>query len=871
MYSTLTQGDAGPTMGATGELGMTNEPVGHYRVLEKIGSGGMGEVYRARDERLGRDVALKFVNPTYSTDPDRLRRFDQEARAAAALNHPNIVAIYDCGVHNRSPYIVSELLVGTTLRTRLSNGALPVRQAIEYGIQIAEALMAAHEKQIIHRDLKPENIFITSEGRIKILDFGIAKLLAPRTGEGHSLGTMETQTRMGSVLGTVAYMSPEQLRSRPVDARSDLFSVGAILYEMLTGQRAFRGETDVDTITAVLKEDPPELTVERAGISPAFEQIVNHCLEKEPDRRFQSARDLSFALRTLSATSTTRELVAPRRIFPYLRTVLALAAAGALAAAVWFLAAYYHRRTTLPDYHRVTFSQGTVYNARFAPNGEILYEADWGGRGPQIFASDADGRQTRLLEFNDAHLLAVSPNNHLALMLGGKHGSFLDFVGGVLAEAPEAGGSPRPILEDVPWADFNPGGQMALVHEVRGHSQVEFPLGKVLYRSSGWISHLRFSPSGDMLGFMDHPVVWDDRGTIVVTDLQGKVSHITPEYGSEYGLAWHPNGEIWYTATESGSDRYLLAVTPKGKVRRVLRDATTLNLYDIGRDGTALIASEQPRVLMEFVGKNDKEPRDLSWYGGSVIKDISQDSQWILFEEYNDPVGSGYAVVARKIDGSPPMYLGEGSAGGLSPDGKWAISVSGDKTSRVTMLPVGPGQPRDIPIEGLDKVHNGSARFMADGKRITLNGNEPGHGARGYMVNLETGKRRPITPEGMSAMLASPDGQWILVQSPGQPVELCSLETGALQPIPELKPEDYVAQWTEDSKGIYVYRTDERPVRIDHVDILTGKRMPVRTVTPLEKAGITTVSPVTTTRDASEVAFSYYQNLSNLYRVTGVK
>jgi hypothetical protein len=857
-------------MGATGELLMTSEPVGHYRVLEKIGSGGMGEVFRARDERLGRDVALKFVNPSYATDPDRLRRFDQEARAAAALNHPNIVAIYDCGVHNGTPYIVSELLVGTTLRTRLSSGALNVRQAIEYGIQIAEGLMAAHEKQIIHRDLKPENIFITSEGRIKILDFGIAKLLGPRGTEGHSVGTMETQTRMGSVLGTVAYMSPEQLRSQPVDARSDLFSLGAILYEMLTGHRAFRGETDVDTITAVLKEDPPELMIERTGISPAFEQIVHHCLEKDPEKRFQSAGDLAFALRTLSPAATTREVRVPRRIFPYLRFALAVAATGALAAAIWFLAMHYGRGQ-VPDYHRLTFRRGTVFNARFAPNGEILYEAAWNGRDVQIFASNINGQQARQLEFSDAHLLAVSSENQLALMLGGKNGAFLDYVGGVLALAPEAGGSPRQLLEDAPWVDFDPKGRLAVVHQVEGHSQLEYPIGKVLYRSNGWISHLRFSPSGDTLAFMDHPVVWDDRGDVAIADLQGKVRHITPEYDSEYGLAWHPNGEIWFTATQAGSQRYVMAVTPKGAVRRILRDATTLDLLDIAPDGALLIAAEQPRVVLEFAGKDNADPRDLSWYDGSVIKDISQDGQWILFEEDSEPLGSGYAVVARKVDGSHPMHLGDGSAGGLSPDGKWALAVGAGKTPKVTMLPIGPGQARDIPVDGLEKVHNGSARFTADGKHVTLNGNEAGHGVRGYMVDLETGKRRPITPEGVEAMITSPDGRWILAQTPAGAISLCSLETGTLQAIPGLHPEDYAAQWTADSQGVYIYRIDEHPVRLERVDILTGKRTLVRTLHPSERVGVITVNPVTTTRDASEVAFSYYQNLSSLYRVSGLK
>ncbi len=279
---------------------MNGRVIGHYRVLEKIGAGALGEVFRARDERLGRDVALKLIRPSSSGNADHLRRFELEARAAAALNHPNIVAIYDVGLDNGSPYIVCELLQGKTLRKRLAEGALPVRQAVEYSLQIVQGLIAAHDRRIIHRDLKPENLFVTTDGRVKILDFGVAKLQSAPEESGRTVEELTTVTKSGAVIGTVAYMSPEQLRGKAVDHRSDIFSIGAILYEMLAGRRAFRGETEVDTITAVLREDPPEIGLEQAQVPIPFQQIVRHCLEKEPEKRFQSARDLGFALETLA-------------------------------------------------------------------------------------------------------------------------------------------------------------------------------------------------------------------------------------------------------------------------------------------------------------------------------------------------------------------------------------------------------------------------------------------------------------------------------------------------------------------------------------------------------------------------------------------
>ncbi|MCA1561609.1 MAG: serine/threonine-protein kinase [Acidobacteria bacterium] len=280
--------------------------LGPYEVLAPLGAGGMGDVYRAHDPRLGRDVAIKVLPPGFSSDPDRLRRFEQEARAAAALNHPNILAVYDIGTHDDAPYVVSELLAGTTLREALAAGALPVRKAVDYAMQIANGLATAHEKAIVHRDIKPENLFITSDGRVKILDFGIAKLIEPVAiaGDERTPATRTAGTTPGLVLGTMGYMSPEQVRGQAVDHRSDIFSFGAVLYEMLSGERPFTGDTPADTMSAILNDDPRALTTVSGGVvSPSLDRITRHCLEKEPSRRFQSARDLAFDLEAVSGMS----------------------------------------------------------------------------------------------------------------------------------------------------------------------------------------------------------------------------------------------------------------------------------------------------------------------------------------------------------------------------------------------------------------------------------------------------------------------------------------------------------------------------------------------------------------------------------------
>ncbi len=328
--------------------------LGPYEVLSPIGAGGMGEVYRAKDSRLGRDVALKIVPPTYATDPDRLRRFEQEAQAVAALNHPNILAIHDIGLHDSSPFLVSELLEGESLRALLDRGPISPRKTIEYGVQIAQGLAAAHEKNIVHRDLKPENIFVTKDARIKILDFGLAKLIQEPAPDLDGVTITSSRTEAGVILGTASYMAPEQVRGNPTDARTDIFAFGAVLYEMLAGVKAFRRDTTAETMTAVLRDDPPELSNTTHNISPALERIIRRCLEKNPEQRFQSARDLSFALGALSGTDTSAvnraAAVAASEAQPVtykggLWRLLAMLAAGlAIGVFTWFIA----RRNPVP-------------------------------------------------------------------------------------------------------------------------------------------------------------------------------------------------------------------------------------------------------------------------------------------------------------------------------------------------------------------------------------------------------------------------------------------------------------------------------------------------------------------------------------------
>jgi serine/threonine protein kinase len=856
---------------------MIGKVLGHYRVLEKIGSGGMGEVYRASDQRLERDVALKMLKPSLAHDQDRLRRFEQEARAAAALSHPNIVAIYDIGMHEGAPYIVSELLEGQTLRDRLLNGPLSRRQAIDYAGQIAQGLVAAHEKRIVHRDLKPENLFITKDGRIKILDFGIAKLMTSEFGSeaahAAAAASLTTQTKVGSVLGTVAFMSPEQLRGKPVDHRSDIFSFGAIFYEMLTGQRAFAGDTQVDTITAILREDPPEMSREGHDIPFAFEKVVRHCLEKEPENRFQTARDLAFALSTLPEATTSKLILPFSRGWTRFRIWWPRVAAALLLAAVAVIVVIKLKPAVNPEYNRVTFERGTVYSARFTADGRtVVYGASWNGRPLQIYSTIPDSLLARPLDFTSAYLLSLSRTRELALILGGRPGSHLEFEGGMLARGPMIGGTPREILKDVAWADWSPAGELAVVHHLNGRDRLEYPVGTVLYQNSGAISNIRFSPQGDRIAFLDHPDRWDPSGSVGVTDLAGNRTTLSDGWDWSSGLAWSPNGkEVWFAALKNAeSNRSLWAVTLSGSQRRVLTVPGGFTLHDIAPDGRILATLDTERLAMEWSGR-DKEVRDLSWYTWTIAKDISPDGQSVLFEEGSqgsEPSGPNGAVAIRKIDGSPPIRLAEGSADTLSPDGKWAISVLGTGPAQLVLLPVGPGESRQIPFPGLERLQSG-AHFLADGKHIVANGNQPGRPGRTFLADLAGGPPKPVTPEGVYATLPSPDGKF-LAGGTVDKLDLFPLDGGPPRSIPGVEPGYRVAHWSADSKALYVFQPGEVPVKIQRLDIATGKMKPIRELGPADLGGVVSIGPVVTNQDASEFAYSYYQTLSMLYIISGV-
>ena len=851
---------------------MIGRLVGHYRVLEKIGAGTMGEVFRARDERLGRDVALKLIRPSSSDNPDHLRRFEQEARAAAALNHPNIVAVYDVGFEGTTPYIVEELLEGKTLRQRLGESCIPIRQATGYALQIVQGLSAAHDRLIVHRDLKPENLFLTNDDRIKILDFGVAKL-QPSAEDHRSAESLTTITKHGTVIGTVAYMSPEQLRAKAVDHRSDIFSFGAILYEMLSGKRAFHGETEVDTMTAVLREEPATANLDHAAIPTSYQDIVRHCLEKEPENRFQSAKDLVFALQTVTGSSALR--IGPSFLRRWKSTIIPWALAGllVLTTATLAIVQWLHAPAEPPSYQRLTFEAGTVYSARFAPDGHsIVYAAAWNNKPVRLFTTVGNSLLSQPLEFTDSILLGISRNNELALVSGGTHSGQLEAVNGMLADAPLAGGAPREMLSDVRWADWDAQGRLAVVHYVEGRSRIEYPIGKVLYQSSGWISNIRISPNSDLIAFMDHPVLWDDRGVVAVVDLSGHVRTLSGGWGSESGLAWRPDGkEIWFTATAKGNNLNLRGVDLSGKVRQLLALPMAVVLQDISSDGRVLVALTSGRLAVGFTRLGDAQDVDLSWHDWNSARDISSDGKFVLFEDASDAAGPNYAVAIRPVGAGLPIRLGEGSSGGLSPDGKWAASVSLTEPSQITLLPIGPGQPRTIHLTGLQHVQSGWARFLPDGQALAVNGDEAGHAARCYVINLSNGQARAVMPEGTVCGPIAPDGRSILSKDNNGRILAFPLNGGSPTVLMSQQSSFTAVQWSQDGISLYGYHAGEFPARVYALNLKSGSESLVQELKPGSPAGVVMIAPIVVSQDGRSFAYSYNQTLSVLSLVSGLR
>jgi serine/threonine protein kinase len=847
--------------------------LGPYEIVGALGAGGMGEVYRARDSRLGREVAVKVLPPGFAADSDRLRRFEQEARAAGALNHPNVLAVYDLGTHDGAPYMVTELLEGETLRERLQGTALSVRKAVGYAVQVAHGLAAAHESGIVHRDLKPDNLFVTRDGRVKVLDFGLAKLSS-----GPALVESETRTAgsppvtpmttPGTVMGTVGYMSPEQVRGLAADHRSDIFSFGTILYEMLSGRRAFRGSSAVETMNAILKEDPPDLVATNRTLPPALERIVRHCLEKAPEQRFQSARDVAFDLETVSETSGA----APARPASNGRTRrlgLAALALLVLGGVSFWAGALRNASSDPPTYRRLTFRRGNIRSARFAPDGQtIVYSASLDGRPLETYTTRTDSPESRALGLPKTRILDISSSGEMALSLD------TAFFFGTLARMPLSGGAPREVVEGVMDADWSPDGkELAVVRYQGSRSRLEYPIGKVVFDSPGYVSHPRVSPTGDAVAFIHHPLVGDTAGEVAVVDGGGRRKTLTSGWADAWGLAWSADGrELWFTAGQEQSERALHAVAADGgRVRLAARVPGSLTLLDASRDGRLLVGRTDYREEIRGRLRGEAGERDLSWLDASIGTALSGDGGTLLFHEGGQAGGRSYATYVRKTDGSPAVRLGEGASLALSPDGKWALSMIVDPPS-LTLLPTGAGAARKLGRPGLAYVVF-AAGFSPDGKRVFFAAHEKGAPLRTYTQEIDGGEPKPIGPEGKLAGTPRPDGRH-LVAAGGltSRLYLLALEGGDLVEIRGSEPGDLPIRWSVDGRFLYVRdRSGEVPARLFRIEVASGRRESWKELAPADAAGVVEIRGIGLSDDLQSYVYSFRRMLTDLYLVEGVR
>jgi Tol biopolymer transport system component len=855
--------------------------LGPYELIALIGAGGMGEVYRARDQRLGRDVAVKILPASFAADPDRLRRFEQEARAVAALNHPNILGVHDLGQQDGTHFVVFELLDGESLRAILTRGPLSHRKSIDYAIQTAHGLAAAHGKGIAHRDLKPDNLVITREGRVKILDFGLAKTIEPsRDARETHVATMTSAapaTGVGTVVGTAGYMSPEQVRGEAVDCRTDIFSFGAVLYEMLTGIRAFKRDTTAETMTAILHDDPPENPPDGRALPPALDRIVHHCLEKAPEQRFQSARDMAFDLESITSLTASGGLSAAKTKERKTRTSLT-AAATALALlaglAGWLLSAARHPATGA-QFHQVTYRRGTPGTARFTPDGQnVVYTAAWEAAEPELYTVPAEGVGGHPMGIKDARLLAISSKGELAVALAPKPLTTL-LAPGNLART-TGNSAPKPEIENIQAADFSPDGSaLAVVRYVPADltCQLEYPIGKVLLRER-LIDDLRFSPNGKYLAFIAHTNPSDDRGTVTILRTTGEKVAASPLYESSQGLAWSVSGdEVWTSSPLESGEVHALSIS--GKTREPLAMPGRLHLRDISSKGQLLVGQGIARRGIVVSSNHGESLRDLSWLDFSYLRDISDDGKMILFEEEGSST-TNYTVYVRDTDGSAAVPIGEGYAGSLSRDKKWALAIKlVEPNHEIWLLPIGPGEPRRVNPPNL-VVTNLLPKFLSDSKRVLYSANEPGHRIRVWLQDLDGSAPKPLSPEGVGSRSVSFDDQWALVgirdvSSGNVHLALLSINDGKTVEISGLKPGEMALGWTTDGQ-LYVASADTTGagVQVVKLDPHTGARTPWRVLATAPIGGVIPDPPIITP-DGNTYGFDYRVRLSDLYTVTGVR
>jgi serine/threonine protein kinase len=851
--------------------------LGPYEILSPIGAGGMGEVYRARDTRLDREVAVKVLaafaeaGTTPGTSPaidERVARFEREARAIATLSHPNIVALFDTGVHDGRMFVVMELLSGRTLREAMPGMAL--RKAIEVAIQLARGLGAAHEQGIVHRDLKPENVFLRDDGQVKILDFGLARQVELSGPDAVTTGSPGTEP--GMVMGTLGYMAPEQLRGQAVDARADVFALGAVLYEMVSGRRAFQKATAADAVTAVLTEEPPDISHARPDVPPAIGRIVRHCLEKNPGERFQSARDIAFALESLAGPASESASLPIQPPVPTLRRWIlpaALVATAALSIALGM--AFERSRPREPGrvaFEAKTWDRQTITNARFGPDGQtIVFSAANAGSVPSLYVIPPGAVVPRPIGEPGTHLLAVSSKGEIAAITGARRRHHRIFSG-TLSRMTLEGGA-RAWMKDVSEVDFTPDGTgLAVIRWMAGRWQLEYPEGTVLYTAAtGYISDLRVSPDATRVAFFDHTSAGDNRGALKVVDTQKRVTKLSGEYSGLEGIAWAPDGQsVLFTPSDS-SIQYNVTIAPLdgGPARQVIAGPGEAIVLDVSADGRLLMTRSDLRFSLRGRIPGETAEREFPWLDYSLFPWVSRDGRFIVFEEVSQSAGADYQVALRDVAANTVVRLGPGTALGLSPNGAWAAAHV-PSTQQIVFYPTGVGET--VPLDrGPIDLTRYAVEWFSNNARVLYCGRQPSTAPRCYAQDIRGGSPAVVTPDDVTAAVLAGDDRTLLIHRSesfqvlklgGTPVDAKGFRAG-----------DQLLTWNADGSGVVVADVSSLPARVDLVDPWSGHRTQLQELAPPDRSGVVGLMNVHWLPDGRGYAYSYQQQTDRLFIVSG--
>jgi Tol biopolymer transport system component len=809
--------------------------IGSYRIVAPLGRGGMGEVYRARDERLGRDAAIKVLREEDAEDPELLVRFEREARAASSLNHPNIVVVYEAGTASvpgrESPvhYLAMELIDGEPMAAALGGDPMPLRRFLDLAAQLADGIARAHESGIVHRDLKPSNVFVTSEGRVKILDFGLAALHHVPAGDDTQSPTAAGRlTSPGMALGTLGYMSPEQARGEAATPASDQFSMGCIFYEMLTGKPAFSRPSSAETFSAILRDDPPPADEINPAVTQPLRWILERCLAKAPRDRYASSRDLARDLQTIKDHSTTTGFRAaaaaserPGRLLPWI-TAGALALAVGVAGGVVLLGRL--RAPLQPGFRRLTFREGIVTRALFAPNGSILYAASWEGNPVRSYLALPESTGIdRVLESDMQFPLGFSEDGSQVLVLVGPSRLSVS-ESGTLAWWPALGGRPRRILDSAGWADAARSGRFLAVVRDLGAERVleirgsEGALQRTLFRTPGAIWFARISPDERKVAFIHYPFRGDNTGEIEVASVDGSGSKpLTRRFNRCDGLDWSAKtGELWFSAsTEAAYGSALFTVSPSGRLhsRYVLPDYFTLQSVSASGDRFLLTSKQEGIGLTARRGAEDAH--DLSWLGWTLIRDISPDGKTALFYD-RGPTEKTTGIWIRPLEGGDATRLGEGFPGKFSPDGRAIVAVTRPASGppQLVLIPVEAGDVRRLSIPGGDV----SAPSFAGPGRLLFVHTEKGS-SEVWTMETDGSGSKSLGATGCDAPAASPSGrEFLCLQGERQrSLVVYPIHGGQGRRLFELPSDrDFVyARWNAAGDRIFGVTRDRRLLTLD--------------------------------------------------------